>query len=261
MKNTKKETAKRVFNNVTKEDIDKAFEIVEKHNSIVDPNNKAGYGENGMSFYIIEPTGRHEVFFTLYRLNHLCINTRLPNPRYIKNLSVNLLEAVKKIATGKGLPIELGGVENYKRKNGYTMEGVPFVTFGKYNGQTLDVIYEKDPQYVLWFAKNYDPHAFKTTDKKLALKEHAESLADAHFQAITVNNQAECKSEYQGELKERKEWELTLYGVKVVNSSNYGDYTIIYLKDNLSTRKIVKNIKTDKIEKDKNIFDKQQKMC
>ena len=233
--NTQKEEAIRLFNEVSEADLDEAFALVEKHNAIVDPDDKRGYGEKGASFWIIEPTGKHQVYYTLYRLNHLAINPRCPNPSYIQNLSMDVLEAVKKMATGKGLAIELGGVDTYKAKKGYTIEGLPFLSFGKYNGKTLDVVYESDPNYVLWFAKNYDPYTYfygigKTTDKKLGLRDHAKALADAHFQAIISTNQAECNSEYQGTLKDRREWELTLYGIKVVEG--IGGYTIVYFKDN-----------------------------
>jgi len=223
MKNTF-ERVKKLFTDCTDEQIDQAYKIVEDHNQKVDPDHKT---RKQFGCYVVSPTGRQQVFFTLYR-HKVKFHPLVKNPVYCGNLSMNIVDAVKKICNGSGMPVELEDAQTYRPKKGFTCDGVPFLTFGKYKGQTLQEVFENDPQYVIWFAKTFEVGGYYShrkdahvpaKPKNLALKEIANDLKDAHFQMISDKNREECTSEYCGELKKRDDFDLQVY--RKEESSNW----------------------------------------
>ena len=194
---------RRTLNELTDSDIEKAREIVKKHNDIVCPDGKfCATGRSG--YWMIDTTGKNQVYYTLYRYNNMIPKGSPVDPlRYCKNLSVNILEAVTKMATGKGLPIILNENDNFNPADYQPT----LITFGKYKNQLLDDVYAKDSGYVIWIANKFE--ARNKAGRKLV--EHAQLLREAHFQMITEQNQETCTSEFQGTQGERAEHTLTIY--------------------------------------------------
>jgi hypothetical protein len=184
----------RTLNEYTEAELDEAKSIVEAHNATA---------SDSKSFYIVDVTGRKSVYFTLYRFNHMGIR----NPyTYLGNLSTNIVEAVKKICTGRGNRVELSETDNFNPD--FPKSGL--LNFGKHKGKDLNEIYESDSGYVLWIANKFEPRTKHMRD----IVQHAKHLSEMHWQMVTEINLAECTSEYVGELKERLDLGLTITFIK-----------------------------------------------
>ena len=185
----------RKFDFHTPEQIEQAYNLAEKHNEVV------GSISDTDSYWVVSLTGCEHVYYTLYLFNKVS-----GNYTYCRNLSSNIVEAVAKIATSKGLPILLDEEDgNFKTRR------IPAVCFqfGKYVGQSLVEVYEKDPQYVLWAAKNVLP---KNKVQRQML-DNLQAIVKSHFQMLTEKNKEECSSEYYGQIKTRYDLTLKVYQV------------------------------------------------
>ena len=109
------------------------------------------------------------------------------------------------------------------------MENTLTVTFGKYNGKTIQEISEIDMNWLIWFSKNYDVYAnyspnryvqlkAETIATRRALLNQAQEIVENYFAEITKRNQENSISEYVGELKKRTAFELT---VKKITNGEY----------------------------------------
>lgn len=196
-------------NTYTDAQLERAQAIVDAHNAAVNPTAQPWCAEGRPGYLIIDLTGRKSSYFTLYRYNNLTLAGRDPYT-YIKNLSTDLIQAVEKVATHAGLPIMLSGEDNFNP------EHIPHTCFqhGKYRGQSIATVYETDPQYVVWAANNFTAK----NKKQQIVKDTLSAIKEAHFQMLTERNQAECQSEYQGQLKERMTLSLTIYTGKKFSS-------------------------------------------
>lgn len=180
----------RTLNEYTEAELDEAKSIVEAHNATA---------SDSKSFYIVDVTGRKSVYFTLYRFNHMGIR----NPyAYLGNLSTNIVEAVKKICTGRGNRVELSETDNFNPD--FPKSGI--LSFGKHKGKDLNEIYESDSRYVLWVANKFEARTKHMRD----IVQHAKHISEMHWQMLTEVNLAECTSEYVGELAERLDLGLTV---------------------------------------------------
>lgn len=190
-----------VYKKYTDEQHEKAIELVDKHNEAVLAT--AGSKHDAPEVWYISLSGEGQVYFTLYHIIRIEGNDYYS---YVQNLPTDLIEAVEKIATSKGLPIILegeGGISMPRR--------IPPVCFqfGKYRGQNLVEVYHKDPQYILWAAKNTTPR----NNAQKQMHENLKVIVKAHFQTLTDKNKEECSSEFYGQIKTRYDLTLKVYQV------------------------------------------------
>jgi uncharacterized protein (DUF3820 family) len=191
------------FKNYTDQDFEIASRLVDEHNQKV--------GESKVIF-VVDLTGAKRCYFTLYRFNHGPGSPYVNPYTYLRNLSLDLVEAVKKVATGKGLPILLYSDDNRLPERFDADQ----ISFGKYKGQTLTEIYEKDPGYIVWLAKNHEPD----TKRGQKFSEMVYGLRDLYFQTLSEKNRETCKSVWVGEIKNRLDLNLTVLSKKMVSESN-----------------------------------------
>ena len=190
----------RTSNHYTPEQLALADQLVAEHNAVVNPTGESFCAAGRPGYLMIDPTGRKHSYFTLYRYNNLALR----NPvQFVQNLSTDLIKAVQKVATHTGLPILLNADDNFNPAN------VPHTCFqnGKYSGQPIADVYETDPQYVIWAANKFTA---KNRKQQLVIDTLA-AIKEAHFQMLTEQNQATCSSRYQGQIKQRLQFELTIY--------------------------------------------------
>lgn len=109
------------------------------------------------------------------------------------------------------------------------MENTLTVTFGKYNGKTIQEISQIDMNWLIWFSKNYNVYAnyspnryvqlkAETIATRRALLTQAQEIVESYFAEITKRNQENSVSEHVGEIKKRTTFELT---VKKITSGEY----------------------------------------
>ncbi len=213
-------------------------QAVESHNT----NKSWEYG-----YYIIDTTGKHRVFFTLYRYNNR-MSASYGNPyRYIKNVSIDLLDIVDTIKRLPS-PVIVNSDDNNNpllinfRKR--TKEGIPAIPFGKYKGSTIAQVWEQDRNWILWFTKNYKTQPYtdfrgrqalpKLTEEDVLLKQNAEELVQIFWDEMTEKNRQECTSKHFGSIKDRVVIEATVVSVrdlKITISDSEGNLFLIYDKD------------------------------
>lgn len=189
--------------NYTDQDFEIASRLVDEHNQKV--------GESKFIF-VIDLTGDKRCYFTLYRFNSGPCSPHVNPYTYLRNLSLDLVEATKKVATGKGLPILLHSDENRLPERFDADQ----ISFGKYKGQTLSEVYEKDPSYIVWLAKNHKPD----TKRGQKFSEILFGLRDLYFQTLSEKNNETCTSVWVGEPKSRLDLELTVLYKKNIPDSN-----------------------------------------
>jgi len=182
----------RTQNRYTEEQLQEAVDLVESHNAQIGETSKT------ISFYMVDVTGHKSVYYTLYRFNPQASK----NPySYLGNLSTDLMQAVQKICTGRGLKVELITTDNFNPE--FPKSGL--LSFGKHKDKSLDQIYSEDPGYVLWLASKFEPRTKHMAD----IVQHAKHIAEAHWQMVTEQNKAECTSQYIGSVGERLDLELS----------------------------------------------------
>jgi hypothetical protein len=112
------------------------------------------------------------------------------------------------------------------------MENTLTIPFGKYNGKSIQEVSQTDMNWLIWFTKNYDPHAnfspnryvqlkAETIAARKALLREAGEIVQAYFDEIAQRNKENSISEYVGDLKKRMN--LTLTVKKITN----GEYSAI----------------------------------
>ncbi len=210
-------------------------DLILKLKKIVDEHN------NGRSFdrmyYIVDVTGDKEVYFTLYR--YVKPTSGYVNPyKYIKNMSIDLEKAVNDIHR-LPMPVLVNYTDNnnpllvnFKKRS---KEGVPNIPFGKYKGEPLADVWEKDRNWVMWFYKNYKTEQFKDpsvryrtakwTEEDILLKEQAEQLIQLFWEEMAEQNRQTSTSKYFGEIGKR-----TVVDAKVTKIKKNNDYSTIYLE-------------------------------
>lgn len=202
---------------------------------IIDNHNIGKSFETAYSYYIVDVTGNHQVYFTLYRYHKS--ESRYCSPyTYIQNISIDIEKAVSTIIKkAKDFPILFVTqnnnsplITNFRSR---TKEGIVTIPIGKYKGSTLAEIWNSDRNYVLWFAKNYKsgtylnyrnvPTAYKLTEEDNILLDQASELVTLFFEELTEKNKLESTSNYIGKLNTR----LTL-NAEVISINNSGQISL-----------------------------------
>lgn len=195
------------------DDYDKAIDIL---NQGVDP----AWNVEKQGKMFIGVTGKHSVYYTFWKF--IPFNPEFPSiqPKivYLGNLSTNILEAAKKARNIAGKqPVDLDDVDTIKG-----MAGMPsdIIGFGKYRGQGIGEVYAKDPQYVIWIAKNFTAR----NKKQQEFVDIAKSLSDDYFQSMTDANVASETKDYYGNAGDVFEGDLVINNVKHYE----GDYGVSF---------------------------------
>lgn len=124
---------------------DTAYQLVEDYNTTV---------KNDCNDCFIVSTGAKNKMFTIWRIHQGIFNYH----SFIKSLSSDFTKAITEaieIAKPTGLYIEVERDEVGKRTK------ANIFTFGKYNGEKLEVVAEKDPRYVLWYINSSIEYSYK----------------------------------------------------------------------------------------------------
>jgi hypothetical protein len=228
--------------------------LVEKIEAIVKEGNLNKSWDKG--YYIIDTTGRYEVYFTLYKFISIPPNSLgFINPyRYIKNITTDFakLEIQLNKLISNPLPIVIANTENNDPKvcdfRIRKKVGVPMVTMGKHRGKTIAQIWDEDRNWVMWFAKTYkvgtytdfrgSQRNYVLNEEDILLKNNANDLIEAFFEELTITNRETCKSNFIGELKKRMVVEAKIISIRKGDYSTTinlvtecGDYATIYDKE------------------------------
>lgn len=190
--------------NYTEVDFLKAEEWVKNHNLSITGEGVVSLDDASYpNVFLISLTGQKNCYFTLYLYKTGKVSPHVNPYKYIKNLSLDLLEAVRKVATGKGLPIILVSDVNNLPKKSVEDQKIPF---GKYKGEDVEEVFDKDPQYIVWLSKNYNP----TTKTGQALWETLTGYKNLYFQTLSDYNRENSRSQWVGNISQRMDLELTI---------------------------------------------------
>jgi hypothetical protein len=216
---------------ITNEQCEIANLLVENHND--------GKSFENKPYFIIEMTGAKQIFFTLYRHNSVALGYSDPY-RYICNLSMDLIESVKKTIEYSNLPILLCTPDNDSplatRFRNRTPEGIPVIPIGKHKGKTLDAVWNEDRNWVIWFSKNYKNPVtsfgnFKMSKADVELLEQANVLIELFFSDMSEKNRETSKSEYIGQPKTRLNLSVRITKIKEKTDDFGSAYTVVYAED------------------------------
>jgi uncharacterized protein (DUF3820 family) len=192
-----------------------------------------------LGYYIIDTTGEHQVYFTLYR--YVKSTSRIVNPyTFIKNITSDFekLEDIAQNINSQAIPVIVSGSENFtakicefrNRKNSPN----PFVKFGKYAGKTIEEIWSIDKNYVVWFAKNFEPKG----ESNIILSNQANEFKKLFYIELTEKNRANDTTKYVGKIKERVKVDAKVTSINVKDFYSVinlvtkdGDNIFIYDKD------------------------------
>jgi hypothetical protein len=178
--------------------------------------------------YVIQLTGDKQVYFTLYRFFPPSgnVSANYKPYQYMKNISIDIMKAVETYATGHGLPIQLWADDNFKPIKAYS-DDMPIFTFGKYRGCTMEDVFNKDAQYIVWYSKQepYVSRYGKVSNKDANMKAMAKEYANLYFQTLTEKNREESTSEFVGTIKVRQHMTITI-GFMKTYTSEWGDSSI-----------------------------------
>lgn len=224
--------------------IDRCIEKIDAHNLKFEADRNLTYVHLLDRYYIIDTTGEHKVFFTLY--NYIEPKSEYVNPyTYIKNLSIDLEKAVDSVieksthkqASG-GRPVHTPIVLITESNNSplaikfraRTKEGIPTIPIGKYKGKTLQEIWDTDRNWVFWFKENYKTQNYRDfrgimrkpqlTDIDIALRTQAEELINIFFEELTEKNLTESTSEWVGELNTKQTIQCVIRSSSIVDKTN-----------------------------------------
>lgn len=191
----------RTQNSYSPAQLEQAHALVDAHNKAVNPDDLPWCEDGRPGYLIIDLSGRRQCYFTLWRFFSQTVPSAKPY-MFIRNLSTDLITAVQKVATHRGLPIALYDNDNFNP------EHIPHICFqhGKYKGQSISSVYEQDPGYVIWAANKFTAR----NKKQRMVLEALNAIKQSHFQLLTEQNRAQSTSQYQGDLKDRLQLTLTI---------------------------------------------------
>jgi len=244
---------------INSERIELSVEQIQSVYAKVNAHNKVLIGDAKIfskPHYVIQLTGDKQVYFTLYKFTPpiegrpTSVYVPYVPYRYLKNVSIDILKAVDLYTTGKGLPIQVWADDNFKPIQAFSDE-MPIFTFGKYRGCTMEDVFERDAQYIIWYSKQevYVNRYGNSSKKDITMKRLAKEYADLYFQTLAEKNRTECTSEHIGVLKVRQEITITVnyiksttceYGEETVKASatdEEGNFIMFYVNRNLAVEK------------------------
>lgn len=200
-------------------ELEKAEEILE---SKVAPE---GYDRNKFGVFYVGVTGKHQVFYTLYRFRPS--NSPYVEPlTYVCNLSTDLIDACIKARRIAGkIPVELDTYGTCKRLVGAAKALI--IKFGKYRGVNIEEVFGNDPQYIVWMKKAADKGELKIDGN---MHKEVERLSGIFWEGVTKKNEENSTSGFIGNLGERLTMKVKILGivegkVKLVDENGNRLYT------------------------------------
>lgn len=228
--------------------IDRCVEKINAHNLKFEAERNRAYSNVLNRYYIIDTTGEHKVFFTLY--NYIEPLSPYVNPyTFIKNLSIDLEKAVDTViekstykqASVAGLvhtPIVLVNESNNSplamKFRARTKEGIPTIPIGKYRGKTLQEVWDMDRNWVFWFKANYKTQNYRDfrgimrkpqlSGTDITLRTQAEELINIFYEELKEKNLTESTSEYITPLNQRVTLQCTIQSCSNLADSDSKKY-------------------------------------
>jgi hypothetical protein len=95
------------------------------------------------------------------------------------------------------------------------------ITWGKHKGKTVGDVYNEDPQYIVWLAKNGTPRKGQE-----AVFQEIHRLADKYFADLAAKKEEEGFGEYLGNVGDVFEGEILIRNVRYF-SGDYGESFMI----------------------------------
>lgn len=170
-------------------DTTKGFEMVDRYNSTLTDN----ISDNDYFFITV---GKKLAMFTLWRYYYPKDIKNMPfyNPyRYIRTLSNNFNVAVEKALNFMGNSGKVLRIYDETTIE-YDYSGDIF-QFGKYKGEKISEVAEKDINYLIYISKN----RFKTNSTRIINNfTNIDNQVEAYFTAKREKNKANSRSEYIG---------------------------------------------------------------
>lgn len=229
--------------------LDRCFEKITAHNSKFEKTMASGI-TNGTyyldRYFIIDTTGAHEVYYTLYQYKKPM--SAYVNPyTFIKNLSIDLemaVDSVIKRSVGNiggdkvYLPILLLTESNNSplamKFRARTKEGIPTIPIGKYRGKTLQEVWDMDRNWVFWFKANYKTRNYRDfrgimrkpqlSGTDITLRTQAEELINIFYEELKEKNLTESTSEYITPLNQRVTLQCTIQSCSNLADSDSKKY-------------------------------------
>lgn len=206
-------------------------DVIEKANSILDDYNKTARPvAETKGVYVIDVTGKDQVYYTLWRFRVDPTMPYQPKPMYMGNLKTDLVpsveEAIRRVPF-KTVRIELNteGTKHHIIGN----RRPDLFRFGKYKGETIGEVYLKDPGYIAWLANQKDKgdeYAAQYGDvgPSTEFDQLLRELRDIYYVEMTKKNIESSTSKFVGNVKDRFEGILTIYNVKTSQSQSFSGY-------------------------------------
>lgn len=204
--------------------------IQEAYKMIADYNATAKDQTENRGYFFIS-TGAKNKMFTLWRFNPIAI---FKPDWFIKSLSNDIIKAVEDaitIASAAGITLDIEEDQVGDRAKAYHFQ------FGKYKGELIDDVAEKDPRYLLWFINSSYEYASKHRTKLsnhavYALNLQAEAIAAVKQQNIANRVAKFGSSQFIGTVNERRDFTLTILKRSIVGSMFGTCYKIEMLDSN-----------------------------
>lgn len=148
-------------------------------------------------------TGKFSEYYTLW-FNSVGPSAYGGKTTYVKNICKDI-EGLIEFVENSEIPFPIDVVPMPTISNGYRafVDGIPTMPIGKYRGAKLDEVFKNDPQYILWFAKNYKKESSRLSNSDVAVLGQANALVELFWKEKTEANRENCKSEFIGTLKKR----------------------------------------------------------
>lgn len=194
-----------IHRTATIEQLDRLDEAVDKHNE--GKTNRIPGNPSMSRWTEVAVTGRLSEYYTLW---HITTGRNGGQTTYVKNVCKDI-EGLIRFIEESDFPCRVDVVPSPTVINGFksTINGVPTMPFGKYRGALLEDIFKSDPQYILWFAKNFKRDEkgyrdeFSMTERDLTLLNQAQALVELFWKEKAEANRQTCTSQYIGTLKKR----------------------------------------------------------
>ena len=195
-----------VHRSATEEQLDRLDQAVSEHNKglhMASALLSSAFRPGTQRWAEISVTGKLSEYYTLWRMTQ---GIGISETLYVKNVCKDIEDLIAFVKECR-FPYPIDVVPTPTLKNGYRsyVDGVPTMPIGKYRGAKLEDIFKSDPQYIVWFSKNYKSDAGRLSQKDIDVLAQARVLVELFWKEKTEANRQTCMSQFIGTLKKRME--------------------------------------------------------
>lgn len=177
------------------------LEIIEAE-TILDANAAWDISLNGC-FYI-DVSGKYSVYYTLWRFK-TSLSPYVNPYTYITNLSTDLNTACLKAKNIAGrIPVIIDRFGTYAGL--FKASKNELLIKGKYRGERIGDVFVKDPQYILWLAREYNDG----NEERMAKIYYYKNL---YWETITNENKKNSVSQFVGNIGDTLVYNAIIYSV------------------------------------------------